>query len=402
VTARRGAWALLAAPGLGLLLVVGVVAVTLAGVSVETDEADLRGECRVVTTDPSRVTVAGLDDVQVAHAVTIVEVGLERDLPTQALRVALAVAAQESMFRNYANDGTGELRPEQRDVDRSLRYPHDAVGRDHGSVNVFQQQYPWWGSLDELMDPPTAAGKFFDALVEVRDWETLPLTVAAQRVQRSAFPTAYAKWESLADEILAAVLRPADGAGAVGAAAPTPAASVPGPGAPGLPGRSSDPCEDRAVPAGFTPLAGADAGEVAVNIAASWIGTPYSWGGGTRTGPSLGIGPGAGTVGFDCSGLILHAWYQAAGVELPHSSRQIAAMTTPVPIELAQAGDILSFATKGGRTVTHDGLYDGRGGMVHAPRTGKTVEHVPDVFGSEYWSSRLVSITRPAVPGSGG
>ncbi|MGF1663477.1 MAG: C40 family peptidase [Kineosporiaceae bacterium] len=402
MSGRRGWVALLGLPVVAVLLVVTVVAVTLAGASVETDEADQRGECRVVTTDPSRVTVAGLDEVQVAHAVTIVEVGLERELPTQALRVALAVAAQESMFRNYANDGTGELRPDQRDVDRSLRYPHDAVGRDHGSVNVFQQQYPWWGSLDELMDPPTAAGKFFDALVDVPGWESLPITVAAQRVQRSAFPTAYAKWESLADEILAAVLRSPGEATAPGPGAPSLGAPLPGPSGPAAAGGAADPCEDRAVPAGFTPLAGADAGEVAVNIAASWIGTPYSWGGGTRTGPSLGIGPGAGTVGFDCSGLILHAWYQAAGVELPHSSRQIAAITTPVSIEQAQAGDILSFATRGGRVVSHDGLYDGRGGMVHAPRKGKTVEHVPDVLESEYWSSRLVSITRPAVPESGG
>jgi peptidoglycan DL-endopeptidase RipA len=402
VTGRRGWWALVWVPVAAVLLVATVVAVTLAGASVESDAADQRGECLVVTTDPSRVTVAGLDEVQVAHAVTIVDVGLERDLPTQALRVALAVAAQESMFRNYANDGTGELRPEQRDVSRSLGYPHDAVGRDHGSVNVFQQQYPWWGSLDELMDPPTAAGKFFDALVEVPGWEALPVTVAAQRVQRSAFPTAYAKWESLADEILGAVLRPGGDAPAAGAAAPSLAAALPGPTGPALPGVTGDPCEDRAAPAGFTPLAGADAGEVAVNVAASWIGTPYSWGGGTRTGPSLGIGRGAGTVGFDCSGLILHAWYQAAGVELPHSSRQIAAITTPVPLDQVQAGDILSFATKGGRTVTHDGLYDGRGGMVHAPRTGRTVEHVADVLESEYWSSRLVSITRPAVPESGG
>jgi cell wall-associated NlpC family hydrolase len=402
-----------AAPLAAVLGVVTVVAVTLTGVTVEADDADVRGECRAVTSDPSRVTVAGLDEVQIAHAVTIVEVGLARELPTQALRIALAVAAQESRFRNYANDGTGDLQPDQRGVSRSLRYPHDAVGRDHGSVNVFQQQYPWWGSLDELMDPPTAAGKFFDALVEVPGWESLPLTVAAQRVQRSAFPTAYATWESLADEILAAVLEPAGTGGTAPPAVPSavpsagppvgPAAgSAPGPSGPGGTGVPGDPCADRAVPAGFTPLAGADAGEVAVNVAASWIGTPYSWGGGTRTGPSLGIGPGADTVGFDCSGLILHAWYQAAGVEFPHSSRQIAAMTTPVPIEQARAGDILSFATKGGRTVTHDGLYDGRGGMVHAPRTGRTVEHVPDVFGSDYWSARLVSITRPAVPESGG
>ena len=116
--------------------------------------------------------------------------------------IALAVASQESKFQNYANDGLGtDLKPDQLDVDRSLAFPHDAVGTDHGSVNAFQQQYPWWGTLEELMDPPTAARKFYEALAEVPGWEGMTVTRAAQAVQRSAYPTAYADDEPIATEL---------------------------------------------------------------------------------------------------------------------------------------------------------------------------------------------------------
>ncbi|WP_380163766.1 C40 family peptidase [Jannaschia sp. R86511] len=384
-------WGKIIAAVIGVqLTIAGLVTLLVLSVTVETEQTDTRGDC-TVTVNSTGLDVEGLNDAQLAHAATIVQVGRQRALPDQAIRVALAVAAQESKFRNYANDGTGDLRPDQRGVSRSLAYPHDAVGRDHGSVNVFQQQYPWWGTLDELMDPVYAAGKFYDTLLDVPGWEQLPLTVAAQRVQRSAFPNAYAQWESLADEVLTAL----------SATSARPAGAVASPGAVALEqtyASATERCQDRAVPADFTALPGAYSGEVAVNVAASWIGTPYSWGGGTTSGPSEGFAQGAGIVGFDCSGLILHAWYQAAGITLPHSSVAIEAMSTPVPPSQAQAGDILSFATAGGSRVSHDGLFDGRGGMIHAPRTGKTVEYVPDVLNDPYWSDVLVSITRPPLP----
>jgi cell wall-associated NlpC family hydrolase len=41
--------------------------------------------------------------------------------------------------------------------------------------------------------------------------------------------------------------------------------------------------------------------EPIVQLARKWIGTPYSWGGGSPTGPTLGTGRGAHTKGFDCS-----------------------------------------------------------------------------------------------------
>ena len=395
-TAAAVPWKKVIAVTLAVPVLLGLtIGAALVSSTLEEDATDVRGQCSV-TVNPVGLTVAGLDQTQLQHAATIVEVGRQRGVPEQGIRVALAVAAQESKFRNYANDGTGQLRADQRDVARSLVYPHDAVGRDHGSVNVFQQQYPWWGTIDQLMDPRYAAGKFFDTLVTVPGWQQLPLTIAAQKVQRSAFPNAYARWEPIAGEILAAL-----------STSTVPAAQPPNvPPSPGFQPASvnatvsltTDPCSTRAMPADFAALPGADAGQIAVNAAASWIGTPYSWGGGTVAGPSEGFAQGAGIVGFDCSGLILHAWYQATGMRLPHSSVAIEAMGTQIDPSQAQAGDVLSFDIAGPGRVSHDGLFDGRGGMVHAPRTGKTVEYVPDVLNHPYWSTVLVSITRPPLP----
>ncbi len=145
------------------------------------------------------VQVGDLNPAQMDSAAIIVAVGEQLQVPSQGIVVALAVAHQESRFQNYANDGTDpRLHPEQRDVVLSLGFPHDAVGRDHGSVDAFQQQFPGWGTVAELMNPPTAARKFYEALLRVSGWEAMPVTVAAQAVQQSLFPGAYADDESIA------------------------------------------------------------------------------------------------------------------------------------------------------------------------------------------------------------
>lgn len=80
--------------------------------------------------------------------------------------------------------------------------PHEAVGTDHGSLGIFQQQWPSWGSMRDLMDPAASAGTFYDALTKVPGWQALPVTVAAQSVQSSAYPAAYADDEPLARRLL--------------------------------------------------------------------------------------------------------------------------------------------------------------------------------------------------------
>lgn len=146
----------------------------------------------------------GLTAIQWKRAWQIVAAGKAMSMPQQGIVIALAVASQESGFRVYANDGQGaDLAPDQRGIQRSLRRPHDAVGSEHASLGVFQQQWPWWGTMEELMDPGVAATRFYTALLQVPGWQSLPLTVAADRVQQSRYPQAYADDEDLARKVYA-------------------------------------------------------------------------------------------------------------------------------------------------------------------------------------------------------
>lgn len=150
-------------------------------------------------------TQLGLSGDQLANAATIMNVGYRLGVPERGLVVALAVASQESRFLIYANDGRGDdLKPDQAGIERSLQLPHQVVGTDHGSLGVFQQQFPWWGSLEELMDPATSARKFFAALDKLADWEDMPIGDAAQAVQKSAHPRAYDDDIALAQQLLSA------------------------------------------------------------------------------------------------------------------------------------------------------------------------------------------------------
>lgn len=110
---------------------------------------------------------------QSANAATISMVAVERDLPRRAVSIALATAIQESGLRNI-NYG------------------------DADSVGLFQQRpSQGWGTAEEILDPVYASHAFYDALLEVPGWEEMEITVAAQEVQRSAYPDAYAdhEWE---------------------------------------------------------------------------------------------------------------------------------------------------------------------------------------------------------------
>ncbi len=150
------------------------------------------------------ITKAGLRRAQLVNAATVIAVGNRMGIPRHGIVIGLAVASQESRFLNYANDGRGDdLAYSQRGIEASLNLPHQAVGTDHGSLGIFQQQWPWWGNMAELMDPATATEKFYTALLEVAGWEQMPVTVAGQAVQRSAYPDAYADDEALAISLLA-------------------------------------------------------------------------------------------------------------------------------------------------------------------------------------------------------
>lgn len=134
-------------------------------------------------------------------------------------------------------------------------------------------------------------------------------------------------------------------------------------------------------------------GEVAIKAAESWLGTPYTWGGGTSIGPSRGIGRGAGRVGFDCSGLAMAAWAKA-GVSLGHYTGTQFRQGRRVSVEALRPGDLMFFGGHMGRPA-HVGLYAGGGMMIHAPKTGDVVKQV-DVLHSGYYMRIFRGAVRPA------
>jgi hypothetical protein len=167
------------------------VGLAMAGSS--TSDATIRV---IAQPPPADSPVAGLSRAQMDNARVIVEVGRSMGLPERAYVIAVACALQESSLRNLANDAVAE----------SFAYPHDGRGADHDSVGLFQQRpSAGWGTVEELMQPVYSARRFYRALARVRGWQDMPLTRAAQAVQHSAFPDAYARHEARAQRVVDAL-----------------------------------------------------------------------------------------------------------------------------------------------------------------------------------------------------
>ncbi|ALG05776.1 hypothetical protein [Kibdelosporangium phytohabitans] len=128
--------------------------------------------------------VPGYTGEQLANAATIVAVGREMGIPQRGWVVAVATAQQESGLRN-------------------LSYG------DRDSLGLFQQRPSMgWGSPPQVTSPRYAAMKFYERLRGVRGWQQMSVTTAAQAVQRSGFPNAYARHEKTARAIVTAVQGP--------------------------------------------------------------------------------------------------------------------------------------------------------------------------------------------------
>ena len=145
----------------------------------------------------------GINATQLKYAQGIIAACRARKLPHDQCQrladIALETALTESGLRMYANANNPE----------SLKLPHDAVGSDHGSVGLFQQQVGGavnstgnWGTTAELMDPVVSTKKFLDALLGL-DWMPMTNWAAAQTVQNSAFADGsnYRSNDALAIEI---------------------------------------------------------------------------------------------------------------------------------------------------------------------------------------------------------
>ncbi len=119
---------------------------------------------------------------QIKNAAIIINVGASMKLPPRAWVIAVATAMQESRLTNLG---------------------HLGKRNDHDSLGLFQQRpSSGWGTPAQVTDPVYAATKFYEKLREVENWDSRPLTEAAQRVQISAYPDAYAKHEPIATQIV--------------------------------------------------------------------------------------------------------------------------------------------------------------------------------------------------------
>jgi len=151
-----------------VLLVVGVL--VFAWLRSSGVAPPVPGQQRCVATAGNASVALDLDQ---AHFTSIiVGISVRRDLPPRAASIAMATAYQETGIRN-------------------LDYG------DRDSVGLFQQRpSQGWGTAEQLRDPYYATGKFYDALVKIRNWQTDDINDVAQKVQRSGYPEAYRDHES--------------------------------------------------------------------------------------------------------------------------------------------------------------------------------------------------------------
>lgn len=283
------------AAGVALLLFVGTMMTSNPTGGTEEQAQDC------VTRAEGGPVPVSLDTAQVRNARIIVATGERMRVSRRGLVIAVATAMQESTLRNLS-------------------------WGDRDSVGLFQQRpSSGWGTVAELTDPPTASRKFYSALLDVPGWTSMPLTMAAQAVQRSAFPFAYARWEALATSLVGSV--GGLDCGTVGA-----------------------------VPAGT---------EAAIarmlRVALAQQGDPYVWG---ATGPDA----------FDCSGLAVYAWRQAGYQLSVRTAAQMYSISTPVAPGSERPGDIY-FGSFGTRVAGpgHMMIVVRPGVAVQAPSAGRNV-----------------------------
>lgn len=318
------------------------------------------------------------------------------------IQIALMAAMQESNLRN-------------------LNYG------DRDSIGLFQQRNAWASRADRL-DPAKAARMFFKGgqrgqrgLLSYNQRNQWSLTQAAQKVQVSAYPNAYAKWEADALGLLgkaggsansdgvmrgdlaenrfpglaqqgegANLLTGQIGAGQGGTPDPTEASQIDTKGMPlgvssaSMPGIESG---DKMPVFEFGEASDADSGgggalpelddatyrqtypqgvpasgkrDLVIRTAKSFLGTPYLYGGNDAS-------------GIDCSALMQKA-FKAAGINLPRISYQQANYGKRVAISQLRPGDMVATDNSSRNNgADHIALWLGNGMILEAPRSGLSV-----------------------------
>jgi cell wall-associated NlpC family hydrolase len=298
------------------------------------------------------VSVPGLDDPeeQIPNAETIQATGIAVKVPARGQIVALATALQESGLRN-------------------LDYG------DRDSLGLFQQRpSQGWGTATEIRDPVHASTKFYEALLKVSGWQSMTVTQAAQAVQKSGYPEAYAKWEPLATALQKAIAKSLSQQGSSGKDSGTDSTSEQADAsATAACGTGSDGAEFGSIPAGSVPAGYKIPSNApkSVRTAIRWglgqLGTPYQWGG-SCTAPH-----GQDPMGrCDCSSL-MQASYKAGGVSLSRTTYTQVKEGKAVSVDALKPGDLL-FTRGTAAAPEHVGMFIGQGLVLQAPKTGDVVK----------------------------
>jgi cell wall-associated NlpC family hydrolase len=261
--------------------------------------------------------------------------------------------------------------------------PNLGASNDHDSLGLFQQRpSQGWGTPAQIMDPTYASTKFYSKLLTIKGWQSLPVTEAAQAVQRSAYPDAYAKWEPDATQLVGALVA---GNGGTTPASQGQTCTIDG----------GDLQLDNgavALPAGFSlPIATPTPIVTAIKWALSQIGTPYSFGGSCSDAHS-----GQPALECDCSSLTMMS-YRAGGVTIPRLAAEQSRVGTPIyDLRTLLPGDLLFLVGSDGtrQAPGHVGMYLGQGVIINAPHTGTRVR----LTTLADWSNGVVAARRIVVP----
>ena len=357
----------------------------------------------------------GFTQEQIRNAKIVINTGRQMGMSRRDIHIGLMTAMQESGLRN-------------------LKYG------DRDSQGLFQQRpSQGWGTIQQVTDPRYSSKKFFNALKGVSNRDNMRMTEAAQAVQRSAFPDAYAKWREPTAKLLGKHI----GAGNE----PTPTTFF-GTNPEGIAGANAEAMQDlqtqtqivsqiedmeeaqkRArsvaspeaigVEAADAPMdfddidptfptfdteqlnqlkqqvqslgdtqydvdalafggdtGGAGAAQGLINRARKALGTPYVWGG-----TSLGSG-------MDCSGFV--QWAFKGTKDLPRISADQARAGKRISLKNLRPGDLVAWdnsSRNGG--ADHIAIYIGKGRVIHAPRPGKSVEIAKMFDAGNAWGVRL-------------
>lgn len=255
-------------------------------------------------------------------------------------------------------------------VPESLNYPHEALGSDHKSVGLYQQQDSW-GTVDQRMNVRESTGMFLNELNR-HDWRNMPRPAACQAVQRSAFSDGsnYAVHEAAAIEEVRALRAgtgsvmgtggQSNGLPALGTAPPAITAGVPGlsGGIPAIPTTNGQISTQGVNTMLNKPQF--DTAE-AIQFGLTQQGKPYVWGA-------------KGPASYDCSGLT-QACYKYIGMDIGSDTYSQAAKGTTISMAQAQPGDLLFPAS-----LEHVVMYLGGNTILHAPQSGDVVKVAPLYF----------------------